>query len=149
MFGQPYEFPTAMNPLKADVYRHYLFITNREEIYMKGSATAKDCHKIVASDVINIWENYFFPHIGFNGVYLKVERLVQLALNVNKIPITRRNDELYEKFKTSNAMFDICTCNCYEKKISRKDCRCKDKIPMMGWESFIGQKRTMKSTWTN
>ena len=84
--------------------------------------------------------NFSFLHIGFNGVCLKVERLVQLALNANKIPIARRNDEFYEKFKTFDAMFDICTCNCYEKKISRKDCRCKDKIPMMEWESFIGRK---------
>src|SRR5215469_12117780 len=125
--------------MKADVYRHYLFI-NKREISTKKSKTAKECIKIVADDVINIWENFSFPHIGLNGVCIKVERLVQSALKENKIPIARRNDEFYEKFKRFDDMFDICTCNCYEKKISIKDYRCQYKIEMMEWESFIGQK---------
>ena len=139
-FGQPAELPPAMIPSKADVYKYYLFVVGREQVSSHYMSTSKDCYRIVAKDVANIWDKFSFPHITLEAIYLRIERLVEDALRINKIPIARRNDTFYGGLQKFNEMFDICTCHCYEKKILRKDCRCEMKIPIVEWESFVGQK---------
>lgn len=139
-FGQPAELPQAMIPSKADVYKYYLFVVGREQVSSHYMSTSKDCYRIVAKDVANIWDKFSFPHITLEAIYLRIERLVEDALRINKIPIARRNDTFYGGLQKFNEMFDICTCHCYENKILRKDCRCEMKIPIVEWESFVGQK---------
>lgn len=141
LFGQPTEFPPSMTPSKADVYRHYIFVMRREQALTKSSTTRKHCYKIVTQDIINIWENFSFPYISFEGIHLKVERLIDSAGKLNKIPKERRNDEFQDKLKSYDEMFDICTCHCYDLKKDRKDCRCEIRIPTNEWEAFVGQKK--------
>jgi len=38
-------------------------------------------------------------------------------------------------------MFDICNCSCFDKGISRLNCRYEIRIPVLEWDSFVGQKR--------
>ena len=71
-FGQPTSFPTSMIPSKADVFRHYLFVRNREEMKSKGTTTAKECYRIEANDVEHIWSVFSFPYISFEAIAMKV-----------------------------------------------------------------------------
>ena len=147
-FGQPTIFPPSMTPSKADVFRHYLFVRNKEQMLSRGSKTAKDCYRIVANDVKEIWNTFSFPCISFEAIALKVERLIMSATNLNKVPIKQRNEKFFEKLEKFDEMFDICTCTCFDKKIKRTDCRCDIRISRIEWESFAGQKRRINQLGT-
>lgn len=140
IFGQPAEFITSMIPSKADVFKHYIFVMRREQVLSKGTTTSRQCYRIVAQDIQNIWDKFSFPYITHEGVCLKVESLIEAATKINKIPISRRNEEFHENVRAYDQMFDICTCNCYDKNIKRQDCRCNIRIPFLEWDAFVGQK---------
>lgn len=85
-------------------------------------------------------ESFSFPYIGLKGLILKIQRLVKVAQNLNKNPAKQRNVIHRQKLQKFEDMFDIFTCNCYDKKKQRAECRCSVRIPEKDWEAFVGQK---------
>ena len=84
---------------------------------------------------------FSFPTISYEGICLKVERLMESASILNKLPFKRRTNESFlECLTTYEEMFDICSCRCYGNGIARADCRCDLCIPLLEWDAFVDQK---------
>lgn len=140
-FGQANCFSQAMIPSKADVVRHYFYIRRQEDIKGKRTGTIRDCYMLVVADLEDIWSKFSFPTISTEGTFSKVSRLIEKAYKLNKIPKHRRNDDYWAKIRCFDEMFDICTCNCYDKGKTREECRCDSRIPVLEWDSYVGQKQ--------
>ena len=85
--------------------------------------------------------SFSFPTISYEGICLKVERLMESASKLNKLLSKRRTNESFlECLTTYEEMFDICSCSRYDNGIARADCRCDLRIPLLEWDAFVDQK---------
>ena len=123
-FGQGSKFPTAMIPTKRDVVKYCYYVRRNEDAKGKGSSSAHQCYRLVATEIENIWHKFSFPTIETEGVFSKVCRLMEKASNLNKTSRLRRNANFYDKLKAFDNMFDICSCNCCDLGVEREKCRC-------------------------
>ena len=74
-------------------------------------------------------------------ICLKVERLVECASKLNKLPLKRKTDVNFQKFfDPYEEIFDICSCSCYDNSTARTDFRCDQRIPVSEWDAFVDQK---------
>ena len=140
-FGFPTPFNPSMIPSKADVVRHMQFIRQEQTTKRYAKLSAKECQRIASNDLQNIWASFSFPTISYEGICLKVERLVESASKLTKLPSKRRtNKSFLEYLTTYEEMFDICSCSCYGNGIARADCRCDLCITLLEWDAFVDQK---------
>ena len=130
-----------MIPSKADVVRQMQFIRQEQTTKRNAKLSAKECQRIATNDLQNVWASFSFPTINYEGICLKVERLMESASKLNKFPSKRRiNKSFHECHTTYEEMFDICSCSCYGNGIARADCRCDLRIPLLAWDTFVDQK---------
>ena len=140
-FGFPTAFNPAMIPFKADVVRHMQFIRQEQTTKCNAKLSAKECQRIALNDLQNMWASFSFPTISYEGICLKVERLMESASKLNKLPSKRgTNESFLECLTTYEEMFDICSCSCYGNGIARADCRCDLRLPLLKWDAFVDQK---------
>ena len=140
-FGFPTPFNPAMIPSMADVVRHMQFIRQEQTTKRYAKLSAKECQRIASNDLQNIWASFSFPTISYEGICLKVERLMESASKLNKLPSKRRTNESFlECLTTYEEMFDICSCSCYGNGIARAECRCDLRNPLLEWDAFVDQK---------
>ena len=140
-FGFPTLFNPAMIPSKADVVRHMQFIRQEQTTKRNAKLSAKECQRIALNDLQNIWASFSFPTIIYEGICLKVERLMESASKLNKLSSKRRTYESFLKCLTTyEEMLDICSCCCYGNGIARADYRCDLRIPLREWDAFVDQK---------
>ena len=140
-FGFPTHFNPAMIPSKADVVRHMKFIRQKQTTKRNAKLSAKECRRIASNDLQNIWASVSFPTISYEGICLKVERLMKSASKLNKLPSKRRTNESFlECLTIYDELFDICSCSCYGNGIARADCRCDQRIPLLEGDAFADQK---------
>ena len=120
--------------------------------------SAKEFQRIASNGLQNIWTSFSFPTISYEGICLKVERLMERASKLNKLPSKRRtNKSFLECLTTYKEMFNICSCSCYGNGIARADCRCDLciprstiyvradcrcvlRIPLLEWDAYVDQK---------
>ena len=139
-FGFPTPFNPAMIPSKADVVRHMQFIRQEQTTKRKAKLSAKECQRIASNDLQNIWASFSFPNISYERICLKVERLMESASKLNKLPSKRKTNESFlECLTTYKEMFDICSCSYFGNGIARADCRCDLRIPFLEWDAFVDQ----------
>ena len=134
-------FSPAVIPSKTYVVRHMQFFRQEQTTKRNVKLPAKECQRIASNDLQNIWASFSFPTISYEGICLKVERLMESASKLNKLPFKRRTNESFlECLTTYEEMFDICSCRCYGNGIARADCRCDLRILLFEWNAFVDQK---------
>ena len=82
-FAFPTPFSPAMIPSKAYVVRHMQFLRQEQTTKRNAKLSAKECQRIALNDLQNIWA-FSFPTISYEGICLKVERLMESASKLNK-----------------------------------------------------------------
>lgn len=137
-FGYPTKFPVAMIPSKADVFLHYNHTMKKEQV-KDITTSSKDVYRIVAQDIIDIWNLFSFPTVSFEGVCLRVGQQIEKCTKLNKVQLNRRNEKFAAQVNVYTELFDICSCECYNNGINLSKCKCRKKIPVMEWDAFVGQ----------
>ena len=88
-----------------------------------------------------MWASFSFPTISYEEICLKVERLMESASKLNKLPSQRRTNKSFLESRTKyEEMFDICSCSCGGNGIARAECRCDLRVPLLEWNAFVDQK---------
>ena len=130
-----------MIPSKADVVRHMQFIRQEQTTKRNAKLSAKKCQRIASNDLQNIWASFSFPTISYEGICLKVERLIKSASKFYKLSSKRSTNESFLKCLTTyKEMFDIYSCRSHGNGIARADCRCDLGIPLLESDAFVDQK---------
>ena len=116
------------------------FIRREQTTKLNAKLSAKECQSIASNDLQDIRASFSFPTISYEGICLKVERLMESASKLNKLPSERRTNKSFLECLTTYEIFDICSCSCYGNGIARADCRCDLRIPLLEWNAFVDQK---------
>ena len=71
------------------------FIRPEQTTKRNAKLSAKECQKIASNGLQNTWASFSFPTISYEEICLKVERLMERASKLNKLPSKRRTNESF------------------------------------------------------
>ena len=77
------------------------------------------------------------PRISDQAIIAKIDYWHKSGLKLNKIPENRRDYSFQNKKEAFNELFDISTCDCFDKGIDGSAFRCKLKIPLIEWKDYV------------
>ena len=153
-FGFPQNLNTNLLPTESDIVSHtqYLKKEKNNSGEWRNNTPVSEIARVVVEDLCAVWDKTDIPHYGTlnpKWVRERVEKLLNRAKGVLKIPIDRRNNVDLEVEWSS--LFDISLCSHKEKKICDcpdcsiphpEPCNCGDgsRVPD-GWTSFLWDQR--------
>ena len=153
-FGSPQELNPNFLPSESDIVSHtqHLKREKNNSGEWKNNTPVSDIARVVANDLCCVWDKTDIPHYGTlnpKWVREKIEKLLNKAKGVLKIPADRRNNvDLEEKW---SKLFDISLCPHREEKLCDcpncqiphpEVCTCtgETRVPD-GWISFLWDQR--------
>ena len=117
-FGLPQEIDTNFLPTENDIVCHTQYL-KKEKINSgewKHNTPVSEIARVVANDVCSVWDKTDIPHFGkLTPKYVreKIEKILNKAKGVLKIPLERRNNVDLEA--EWSKLFDISLCSHREK----------------------------------
>jgi hypothetical protein len=146
VFGQPKQLSSSHLPNKDEVFRCYLW--HRNNLIERGekSASTKQIVKLVADDVISIWNKGSIPVIAYRSVLSALEKLIEKGKDLQKYQTDKRSSSSFQDDENRfRELFDICPCKCLSQGIIARDqCRCAIKVPVVEWDFWRDQKSDRK-----
>jgi hypothetical protein len=146
VFGQPQQLSSRQLPTKDEVFRCYLW--HRSNLFEQGekSSSTKQIVKLVADDVINIWNKGSIPVIAYRSVLKALEKLIEKGKDLQKYLTDKRSSTSFQVDESRfRELFDICPCKCLNKGILARDqCQCAIKVPVVEWDFWRDQKSDRK-----
>src|SRR5215475_750342 len=143
IFGFPSKLPSKVLPTSLDVARHFLFLKSRP------NCSNNDIYKIVAEEIIKLWNMASIPTIQYQSVLKRVAQLIDYAA---KLCRSKSSSNLHKKYVNSlTHLFDIAACSCpitneSENMEAGIVCTCsrEKKIPKQELEFLHDQRSTRK-----
>ena len=146
LFGQPEVFSGRQLPTKEEVVKCYLFYRKMVPEEGKETPSTRDVLKYVANDLVSIWNKASIPVIGYSSVVGKLQKLIELAQQLQKYPPAKRTSLTFKAdFSNFKQVFDICSCKCVRNKIvDRQLCKCATKVSQIEWNFWVDQASVRK-----
>lgn len=142
-FSKPFDFNVL--PTYKDVFLAY------EYLKMKSSSDGLEVSRLhlikdISSQLESIWKRASIPSIiGKQSLINKVSRCITKAQDLKKYAMDKYSQQYFiSKRQEFDHLFDIASCTCFQKKKSRNDCSCPEKIPKSEWDFYIDQNTERK-----
>ena len=121
---------------RGDVFKYIKLL----RIDLKQSGNSSKEWEIFNIFLINLKSQWPLPVISDQAIIAKIDYWHKSGLILNKIPQNRRDHLFQNKKEAFNELFDISPCDCFDKGIDTSACRCKLKILLIEWQSYVQQK---------
>jgi hypothetical protein len=154
LFGYPQQLDPNYLPTDSDIVNHtqYLKKDKNNSGEWKHNTPISDIARVVANDVCSVWAKTDIPHNGtlnLKRVREKIEKVLNRAKGVLKIPVKRRNamdleevwSNLFDISLCPHREREICDCpHCHTPHPELCNCPVGTRVPE-GWVNFLWDQR--------